>query len=306
MSDWDVDSSDSDSVIRPRKVTFAKVASVRLIAEPTQYQTTPPSCRVLGCSLPVDIVLRSSDGVSFGAHANNLAQSATGLPPAEREVRQQSNDEDETEIVQLVESADVLELLLQYTHYQRQPSSKGWCFPLLERLAEAVEKYRLFGAMEVCKLRMEANARIYSQEVLSYAVKHDYPDIRDVIMPQTLSWDLEDIQSTLGDSFLIIAWVKYREQYLKLSTSFPSIDAESSLHTVPRCENGPGWELVEAYVKQATRYPDCLRELPDFQKTFSRKVFLLSRCPKCRDRVHNWEQKINDRYATIKQFASFV
>ncbi|KAF7305482.1 hypothetical protein HMN09_00801000 [Mycena chlorophos] len=186
-----------------------------------------PSCRAPECSQSVDIVLRSSNGVLFGAHAANLAQFAAGFPPAEFV---QKEDADGLEIVQLDERADVLELLLEYTHPQRQPHSKKWTFSLLAGLAEAVEKYMVYGAMEVCKRRMEAYATACPHEVLSYAVKHGYSDIRDMIIPTTLSWDLAEIQSALQDPALIIAWVAYREQYLKLSIALRATSAETILH----------------------------------------------------------------------------
>jgi len=56
--------------------------------------------------------------------------------------------------VTLQESAKVLHLLLKYTHHTRQPSLDDISFTLLASLAEAVEKYMIYSAMEICKLKM--------------------------------------------------------------------------------------------------------------------------------------------------------
>ena len=96
-------------------------------------------------------MLKSSDDVLFGAHSTNLEMWSSGFPPAS--FCDQSGSLD---IVPLTEAADVLGLLLQYMHHQRQPDSSKFGFDVLSRLAEAAEKYEIFSAMEVCRIRMRS------------------------------------------------------------------------------------------------------------------------------------------------------
>jgi hypothetical protein len=59
------------------------------------------------------------------------------------------------EVVQLVEPAAVLELLFQYMYPQRHPKLKLVEFEVLNRLAEAVEKYEVYPALEHCNIFMQ-------------------------------------------------------------------------------------------------------------------------------------------------------
>jgi len=103
---------------------------------------------IADCPLTADIILRSSDGVQYGAHSINLEIYSGGFPPA-------SSTNVTGEIVQMPETSAVLKLLLQYMHNDRQPDSSKITFKVLYPLAEAVEKYMVFSAMEVCKIRMQ-------------------------------------------------------------------------------------------------------------------------------------------------------
>lgn len=58
------------------------------------------------------------------------------------------------EVVDLTETSTTLELLFQYMYRQPQPILEGLDFKELSSLAEAAEKYRVFSAMEVCRLFM--------------------------------------------------------------------------------------------------------------------------------------------------------
>lgn len=102
------------------------------------------------CALEADIYLRSSDGILFEAHSKNLELYSGGFPPANFA----DVGGDEREVVQMTETSSVLALLLQYVHNQRQPDSSRFQFETLAGLAEAAEKYLVFSAMEVCKIKM--------------------------------------------------------------------------------------------------------------------------------------------------------
>lgn len=57
-------------------------------------------------------------------------------------------------MVDLTEPAATLELLFQYMYPQRQPDLNEIDLPLLAELAEAVEKYQVYSAMDICKIFM--------------------------------------------------------------------------------------------------------------------------------------------------------
>ena len=58
------------------------------------------------------------------------------------------------DLVPLSETADVLELLFQFCYPKRQPSLQSLNFDTLSVLAEAVEKYQIYGALEICNILM--------------------------------------------------------------------------------------------------------------------------------------------------------
>ena len=59
------------------------------------------------------------------------------------------------EIVQLTETADILELLFQFCYPKQPPSLQSLNFETLSRLAEAVEKYQIYNTLEICRVFME-------------------------------------------------------------------------------------------------------------------------------------------------------
>jgi hypothetical protein len=95
------------------------------------------------------VTFESCDNVLFKVHLNNLKTHSEGFAPP-----------DETslslaEVVNLTESADVLELLFQYIYPQRPPDMKNVNFGVFAGFAEAVEKYQVYAAMDICYTCME-------------------------------------------------------------------------------------------------------------------------------------------------------
>lgn len=152
----------------------------------------------------IDLLLESSDGIIFGAHKANLEQFSAGFPIAEA-------TNSDNEVVTLSENGSVLRLILQLMHNTRQPDLRTIKFRTLELLAEAVEKYMIFSAMQVCMLCMELSfihliplslpeltqlflrkcLNIYPLEVFLYAVKHDYGELADKTAPSLIRTPLE-------------------------------------------------------------------------------------------------------------------
>ncbi|KAF8960317.1 hypothetical protein BDZ97DRAFT_1603453, partial [Flammula alnicola] len=119
-----------------------------------------------------DVVLVSSDGHRFGAHCRNLGEFTGGFPlhitPANKE-----------EVPMPDLDSEALPLFLQYVHHHRQPDLSNVGFTTLMQLAEAVEKYDVFSATEICKVQMASRVQHYSVEVFQYASKHGYRKLLD-------------------------------------------------------------------------------------------------------------------------------
>ena len=70
-------------------------------------------------------------------------------------VRDEIEGKKETEIVRVDEPARVLELLFQFVYPREHRELDDLPFELLEKLAEASEKYQLFAAMGICRAHMQ-------------------------------------------------------------------------------------------------------------------------------------------------------
>ena len=57
-------------------------------------------------------------------------------------------------IVLLPEDSDILELLFQFCYPDRHPDLNDLELAVLAKFAEAVEKYNVFSAIQICKIRM--------------------------------------------------------------------------------------------------------------------------------------------------------
>ena len=94
-----------------------------------------------------DIEIRSSDKHRFKVYRKDLEAYSEGFvgPPGINGKR---------EVVELPETSEVLELLLQFMRKQRQPDIKEVPFHVLAGLAEAAEKYEVYSAMQPCHIYM--------------------------------------------------------------------------------------------------------------------------------------------------------
>jgi hypothetical protein len=102
------------------------------------------------CASDADITFKSCDDVLFKVHRKFLDAHSEGFGPPNG-----CTTVAEDEIVTLSETSQVLELVFQYMYPMRQPDLKKIDYTTLVSLSETVEKYQVFSALEVCKLRME-------------------------------------------------------------------------------------------------------------------------------------------------------
>ena len=119
------------------------VSSLFFVAHAASAHTLFPVC-----DPGADRILRSSDGTLFKVFSRDLKMYSGAFPSPKVTIP------GITEILRLPESARVLELLFQFMRRQRQPDIKHMAFGVLASLAEAVEKYEVYSAIEVCKVHM--------------------------------------------------------------------------------------------------------------------------------------------------------
>ncbi|GLB44795.1 hypothetical protein LshimejAT787_1801320 [Lyophyllum shimeji] len=151
-----------------------------------------------------DIVFRSSDNVVFRIHARNLAVTSGGFPPA--------GFSSADEIVDLTEEASTLELMFQFVYPRPQSSLEVLGFNELSKLAEAVEKYQIYPAMQLCNIFMTNALPENALGVLEYSMRHGYPSLSNRAAPFVT---LERISASLNtvSPTLLRAWIRYYDTW---------------------------------------------------------------------------------------------
>ncbi|KAJ8496792.1 hypothetical protein ONZ45_g12296 [Pleurotus djamor] len=195
-----------------------------------------------------DITLRSCDGVLFKVHRINLKMhsdifadaedisSSSSLGPSTRDSppssapspSESSSTSTETirsppsppsvsklhsEQVQLSESSEVLNVLLQYMYRQPPPDLYELEFEVLEQVAEAADKYRVFFAIDACKRAMRDAIPSYSFQVLNWAVKHKHTQLIDEAAEYTIHMSSDNMKDALALS-IQGAWITYHKYFL--------------------------------------------------------------------------------------------
>ncbi|KAJ7077436.1 hypothetical protein B0H15DRAFT_789674, partial [Mycena belliarum] len=236
----------------------------------------------------------------YEAHSKNLELYSGGFPPSSL-VTVGGN---EREVVQVTECSAVLALLLQYVHNQRQPDSSKFDFKTLDGLAEAAEKYLVYSAMEVCKLRMMWK---HPLRVLAYATKHDYPELRDAAAPQTISTPLGEVSAVLRHMpHIFIAWVKYREGFIhaaQLSFKLPPV----ILHRggLDTCELWPPFQQeIFNYLERDMK--TSLDQFRKFPALIEGNIYRLSNCTHCATRARGWGRLVAERVNSLPHFRTFL
>ncbi|KAF5344415.1 hypothetical protein D9758_015470 [Tetrapyrgos nigripes] len=164
------------------------------------------------CSLPIDIILRSSSDplTRFGTHKLNLQiySSILSLAPPSNEPASPGitkdpsttrsdvssttsdanstlqtasfNPTDESKDVYLPEDPDVIQLLLKFMHHQPQPDLRLISSNLLLRFANAAEKYKVYCATGVCSVVLEFSVKEHPFDVFLYATNWGYTGLQEV------------------------------------------------------------------------------------------------------------------------------
>ncbi|TFK70764.1 hypothetical protein BDN72DRAFT_818421 [Pluteus cervinus] len=177
--------------------------------EDVEEEPDVPSCHVPDCTLPIDVVIKTSDAKYFGTHLQNLESYGEGFPPASLGKRKRVNYMD------IEEDSDVLSLMLDFMHKQPQPDLQQLQIKVLVRLAEAAEKYLIYSAISICRVMIGNRIPEAPLEILGYAIKHNYHNIANKAAPLSLESSWNDARRELGASGLIL-WAEYREYFHSL------------------------------------------------------------------------------------------
>ncbi|KAJ3531236.1 hypothetical protein NMY22_g8240 [Coprinellus aureogranulatus] len=279
------------------------------------------TCPVKDCTLPVDIVLRSSDKCLIGAHKENLAHFSEAFPTPDSVT---SSDTP----VDLSENGEALRSLMQFMHHHRLPTlDKSFNFldgpSSLFALAEAAEKYLVYSAMALCNVRIAEQVSWFPLECLAYALKYDYPDIADAAARGSLGTDVEKVISLVGAANRdgVLAWVRYREKYIMVAEEiiqYPMRDRDL-LFKRNRCEDPTGhWNrFTKAVLAELPQSPlDLVKELtrclPHFPFSLSeyveKHVHILDGCPRgvCRANAKAWVDRCATQLSGIGEFHTFL
>lgn len=253
------------------------------------------TCPVEECTLTVDVVLESSDGVLFGAHQRNLETYTEGFPiPGSAMVSGQ---------VSLQETAEILRLILRYTHNVRVPRLDEISFDFLASLAEAVEKYMIYSAMEFCRVKMENAMGDHPNEIFVYSVKHNYPDLADKAAKLTLrnpaSGLLASIQKAGLRDDIALRWFRYHDRWMETLVQLPvSLTTHDDYSNSEYCSL---WEPFQLRVFEAIRHD--LGALDRFLDIINNEQGTLSRCPHCRLGKNSWALEVKEKIKNLPQYS---
>ncbi|KAJ7340725.1 hypothetical protein DFH08DRAFT_875103, partial [Mycena albidolilacea] len=253
------------------------------------------------CTLVVDIFLCSSDGVLHAAHSKNLEMYGEGFPPSALASMSRDVKTAQPEVVQMTERSDVLELLLKYMHLRRQPDLSRHKFDTLAGLAEAAEKYLVYSAMDVCRIRMGLYVQEHSAGVLAYAIKHDYPELRDVAVPFTLTMPLSTMKVLLQDApHAFLAWVQYREGFIEVMHS-SLVPGTVILHKGAAQSCGVRGVFHCAILGRIN-----LDSIRDFSRLLGEYKHQLDGCYQCTVRAESWAKSVTHKMSKLPLFSSFL
>ncbi|KZP11906.1 hypothetical protein FIBSPDRAFT_898614 [Athelia psychrophila] len=141
-------------------------------------------------------------------HRKNLESASEGFSPP-------SGTTTSNEIVQLSERAEILDLLFQYIYPQRSPDLASIRFEVFADLAEAAEKYQVFGPMEICRLLMKAAYKDHPFEVLLISTRHGYPELITLSQGRALELSPADAFKSFPPASFI-ASMRYYAQWIEI------------------------------------------------------------------------------------------
>ncbi|KAF9472588.1 hypothetical protein BDN70DRAFT_818431, partial [Pholiota conissans] len=231
----------------------------------------------------------------FQAHMKNLELYSEGFPQA-------GSVKLDSDVPALEETADVLELMLQFMHHTRQPDLSEVSFTLLSSLAEAVEKYMIYSAMDICKV---LSIEEHPLDVLVYAQKHDYTKLANKAAPLTIAMNSKEVvakanAARLYDSF-IVTWFRYRDDHVDAARPILRNAPVAPILHKGGYEDCGLWATFAQAVRLASVDVDCLRP-KDIENIMQAQSASLMGCMYCSKRADNWKRQAAVAQANIPAF----
>ncbi|TFK63288.1 hypothetical protein BDN72DRAFT_826721 [Pluteus cervinus] len=241
-------------------------------------------------SATADVVFLSSDGVEFHVHRKNLESTTGAFPGPEISTF--------GEVVPLTESAETLEVLFQYSYPQRHPELEEMKFETVVLLAEAVEKYEVFPAMQACHRIMKIYMSQRPAEVLAYAGKHGYKNLADEAAPRLITKPLDEMVKFLPPG-LVIPWVLYSEEWNKV------LRAAYAQPNVNLTGHGICGAWASLAIPISLRLSGQVGSLRDVKEIFAAHVPpAFNFC--CSRSLTAWQQSIEENVQKIPKFSTFL
>jgi len=247
-----------------------------------------------------DIILQSSDEIMFKVHRKNLEVHSEGFAGA-NSISPASSSNDER--VFLTEASAVLDLLLQHMYRQFDPDLKEVDFATLLSIAEAAEKYQVRSAIRICNIYLRLAIPDHALEMLSYAVKHGYPDMMDKAAPLTLDLPVEDLLAAL-DTQHMSRWMAFHRKWLDVLDIAHSSYSRRDMHGTVKCYAEVPWgENVAKTSSSIGANPARLLQLDC--------IFALAteRCKGCnylcKMAMEDWRNRVQEYVDAIAKFSSF-
>jgi len=250
------------------------------------------------CDENADLTIRSSDGVLFKVFSKNLSTFSTAFPSPEH------IPPGRNEVIQLSESAAVLDLLFQFMRPQCQPDLHAISFKVGGALADAVQKYNVFPAGGVCNIYMSTAAPTFPIEVLKYSYKHSQPAVGDLAAPHTLGEDVQAIQHVFP-SHGVLAWMLYREGWLTILHNIHNPYPDDGPHdTHPEDIGCDDWEHHRRSLldRIGLRFESLVKLEDSFKEARSARTG----CLDCRSMMRTWYFSLRKTINSLPKFSSFL
>jgi len=241
-----------------------------------------------------DVIFRSCDNVLFQVHRNNLTTHSEGFAPPYGTPLSQG------ELVPLSESADVLELLFQYIYPQRTPDLRKVRFDVLAGLAEAVEKYQVYAAMDICYIHMGVAIPHHPLQVLDYAVRHRVLGLVDKVEDKYLLSSPQEAFKCLTIPVYVV-WTLYYAQWqaaLKYAHTFEQWPSSGGCQ-----KSNPNCNIWHFYAKVSHRLGGNPYSLLNLDYVFQLKAKSCTVCQTTRD---NWRSRVEKKLKQLPKFSTFL
>ncbi|KAG6877958.1 hypothetical protein C0993_001576 [Termitomyces sp. T159_Od127] len=198
------------------------------------------------------------------------------------------------EHIDLTEDSLTLELMFHFIYPRSQPRLEKTTFEALARLAEAVEKYQVYPAMQLCNIYMEKALPGHALDVLKYSLRHGYPELVNRAAPYVTLANLSAEWNSVPPD-LLYAWLRYYD-------SWNASIREASL-TAPHGHKCANWLEYQRKIFSA------LGELTGIKNDESISTVITvphfaAIC--CKDDANRWQKAFMDKIRDVPPFTKFT